>query len=125
MRNPLFARLMSSVIIVALLNLGFAQSAIAAGIDTATVVRSEERTEALTRIHAQLGRAEVRDAMIGLGVDPAQATARVAALTDAEVVLLDRELAELPAGGDGGWILLVVVLGILVWLFATGKLKLN
>lgn len=125
MRNLLFARLMSSVIIVALLNLGYVQSAIAAGIDTATVVRSEERTEAITRIHAQLGRADVRDAMIGLGVDPAQATTRVAALTDAEVVLLDRELAQLPAGGDGGWILLVIVLGILVWLFATGKLKLN
>ena len=125
MRNLLFARLMSSMIIVALLNLGFVQSATAAGIDTATAARSEERTDALARIHAQLGRADVRDAMVGLGVDPAQATTRVAALTDAEVVLLDRELAQLPAGGDGGWILLVVVLGILVWLFATGKLKLN
>jgi putative aminopeptidase FrvX len=125
MRNSLFARLMSSMIIVALLNLGFVQSAVAAGIDTATVVRSEERTEALTRIHAQLGRADVRVAMIGLGVDPAHATTRVAALTDTEVALLDRELDQLPAGGDGGWILLVIVLGILVWLFATGKLKLN
>jgi hypothetical protein len=125
MRNSLFARLMSSMIIVALLNLGFVQSAVAAGIDTATVVRSEERTEALTRIHAQLGRADVRVAMIGLGVDPANATTRVAALTDTEVALLDRELDQLPAGGDGGWILLVIVLGILVWLFATGKLKLN
>jgi hypothetical protein len=125
MRNMLFARLMSSMIIVALLNLGFVQSAFAAGIDTATLARGEDRTEALTRIHAQLGRADVRDAMIGLGVDPAQATTRVAALTDAEVVLLDRELAQLPAGGDGGWILLVIVLGVLIWLFATGKLKLN
>lgn len=125
MRNLLFARLMSSMIIVALLNLGFVQSAVAAGIDTATVVRSEERTDALTRIQAQLGRADVRDAMIGLGVDPSQATTRVAALTDAEVVLLDRELAQLPAGGDGGWILLVIVLCVLIWLFASGKLKLN
>ncbi len=125
MRNLLFARLMSSMIIVALLNLGLVQSAAAAGIDTATVVRSEERTEALTRIQAQLGRADVRDAMIGLGVDPSQATTRVAALTDAEVVLLDRELAQLPAGGDGGWILLVIVLCVLIWLFASGKLKLN
>ncbi len=125
MRHLLFARLISSIVIVALLNLGFVQSATAAGIDTATAARSEERTDALARIHAQLSRADVRDAMIGLGVNPAQATSRVAALTDAEVALLDRELAQLPAGGDGGWILLVVVLGILVWLFATGKLKLN
>jgi hypothetical protein len=125
MRNTMFVRLMSSMVIAALLNLGFVQSAIAAGIDTATVARLEGRTEALTRINAQLGRADVRDALIGLGVDPAQATARVGSLTDAEVALLDRELDQLPAAGDAGWILLVVLLGVLVWLFATGKLKLN
>jgi hypothetical protein len=125
MRNTMFVRLMSSMVIIALLNLGFVQSAIAAGIDTATVARLEDRTEALTRINTQLGRADVRDALIGLGVDPVLATQRVGALTDSEVALLDRELAQLPAAGDAGWILLVVLLGVLVWLFATGKLKLN
>ena len=34
-------------------------------------------------------------------------------------------LANLPAAGDGGWILLVILLTVLVVLFATGKLKLN
>jgi len=125
MRNTMFVRLMSSMVIIALLNLGFVQSAIAAGIDTATVARLEDRTEALTRINTQLGRADVRDALIGLGVDPVLATERVGALTDSEVALLDTELAQLPAAGDAGWILLVVLLGVLVWLFATGKLKLN
>ena len=125
MRNTMFVRLMSSMVIIALLNLGFVQSAIAAGIDTATVARLEDRTEALTRINTQLGRADVRDALIGLGVDPVLATQRVGALTDSEVALLDRELAQLPAAGDAGWILLVVLLCVLVWLFATGKLKLN
>jgi hypothetical protein len=125
MRNTMFVRLMSSMVIVALLNLGFVQSALAAGIDTATVVSLEDRTEAIARIDAQLSRADVREALIGLGVDPAQAKVRVGALTDTEVTLLDRELAQLPAAGDAGWILLVVLLGVLVWLFATGKLKLN
>src|SRR5512134_1916177 len=97
MRNTILVRLMSSMVIVALLNLGFVQSAIAAGIDTATVVSLEDRTEALARIDAQLSRSDVRDALIGLGVDPAQAKIRVGALTDAEVTLLDRELAQLPA----------------------------
>jgi hypothetical protein len=121
----MFVRLMSAMVIVAVLNLGFVQSAVAAGIDTATVAALEDRSEALTRINAQLSRADVRDALIGLGVDPAQATARVGALTDAEVALLDHELAQLPAAGDAGWILLVILLGVLVWMFATGKLKLN
>lgn len=125
MRNTIFVRLMSSMVIVALLNLGFVQSALAAGIDTATVVSLEDRTEALARIDAQLSRADVREALIGLGVDPAQAKVRVGALTDAEVALLDRELGQLPAAGDAGWILLVILLGVLVWMFATGKLKLN
>jgi hypothetical protein len=125
MRNTIFARLMSSMVIVALLNLGFVQSALAAGIDTATFARLDDRAEALTRINTQLSRADVRDALIGLGVDPVQATGRVAALTDSEVALLDRELAQLPAAGDAGWILLVVLLAVLVWMFATGKIKLN
>jgi hypothetical protein len=125
MRNMMFVRLMSSMVIVALLNLGFVQTALAAGIDTATVVHLEDRTAALARIDAQLSRADVRDALVGLGVDPAQAKIRVGALTDAEVTLLDRELAQLPAAGDGGWILLVIVLAVLIWMFATGKLKLN
>lgn len=125
MRNTMFVRLMSSMVIVALLNLGFVQSAIAAGIDTATVARLEDRTEALARINTQLSRADVREALVGLGVDPVQATARVGALTDSEVALLDRELAQLPAAGDAGWILLVVLLAVLVWMFATGKIKLN
>jgi len=128
MHQSLFVRLVSSVVIAALLNLGLVRFANAARIDTATVVGLEDRsdrTEALARIHAQLSRADVREALIALGVGPVQATARVDALTDAEVALLDRELAQLPAAGDGGWILLVVVLAVLVWLFATNKLKLN
>lgn len=131
MRHSLFIRLVSSVVIAALLNLGLARVATAARIDTATVAgiehraNSTDRANALARIDMQLGRTDVRDALVALGVDPAQATDRVAALTDAEVALLDRELAQLPAAGDGGWILLVVVLAVLVWLFATNRLRLN
>jgi hypothetical protein len=125
MRNLTFARFVSSVAIVGMLNLGFMQTAVAAGIDTATVVQLEDRSGALGRIDAQLARDDVRAALVTLGVDPAQAAARVGALTDAEVALLDQELAQLPAAGDAGWILLVIVLGILIYLFATGKLRMS
>lgn len=125
MRNLTFARFVSSIVIAGLLNLGFMQPAVAAGIDTATVVQLEDRTGALGRIDAQLARDDVRTALVALGVDPTQAAARVGALTDAEVALLDQELAQLPAAGDAGWILLVIVLGILIWMFATGKLRMS
>jgi hypothetical protein len=125
MRNLTFARFVSSIAIAGLLNLGFMQTAVAAGIDTATVVQLEDRSGALGRIDAQLARDDVRAALVTLGVDPAQAAARVGALTDAEVAMLDQELAQLPAAGDAGWILLVIVLGILIYLFATGKLRMS
>ena len=120
-----FARSLAIALIAALLNMGLLQTAGAAALDTATVLQLEDRTAAEARIHAGLARDDVRRTLQSLGVDPAQARDRVAALTDAEVAQLDGRLAQLPAGGDGGWILLVIVLGVLIWLFASGKLKYN
>ena len=40
-----------------------------------------------------------------------------------EIAKLQADLDRLPAGGDGGWILLAIVLSILIYLFATGKLQ--
>lgn len=120
-----FTRSLAIALIAALLNMGLLQTAGATALDTAAVLQLEDRTAAEARIQAGLARDDVRRAMQSLGVDPAQARDRVAALTDAEVAQLDGKLAQLPAGGDGGWILLVIVLGVLIWLFATGKLKYN
>lgn len=50
-------------------------------------------------LRAFLAREEVRAEMRRLGVDPAQAAARVSRLTDAEAHALAGRLAELPAGG--------------------------
>jgi hypothetical protein len=118
-------RVLALVVAVCVTNFGFAQTAGAAVIGTQAIVQAQDRAAAISRIQAQLARADVRQALVDLGVDPAQAQARVSALTDAEVAQLDQELANLPAAGDGGWILLVILLTVLVVLFATGKLKLN
>lgn len=120
-----FTRVISTILVFALLNLGFVQATAAASIDTATAARLTDRTDALERIGTQFARSDVRAAMVSLGVDPTVAAARVEALTDEEVAVLDRKLDQLPAAGDAGWILLVILLAVLVWLFATGKLKLN
>jgi hypothetical protein len=49
-------------------------------------------------VHAALDREAVQAQLVSLGVDPADAKARVAALSDAELQRLDGRLAELPAG---------------------------
>ena len=125
MSSATLKRFLVMFLAVCMTNLGLVQSAAAATIGTQTVLQLENRTAAVSRIQSNLAREDVRKAMAGLGVDPAQAQERVAALTDAEVSQLDQELAQLPAGADGGWLLLVIVLTVLIVLFATGKLKLN
>ncbi|MBX9630851.1 MAG: PA2779 family protein [Burkholderiales bacterium] len=116
-------RTLSAVLIVSLLNMGMLQTAGAAAIDTQAAIALEDRAAVNARIDERLAREDVRQAMQSLGVDPDQARERVAALTDAEVLQLDGKLAQLPAAGDGGWFLLVIVLGVLIFLFASGKLN--
>jgi hypothetical protein len=53
------------------------------------------------RIAGLLERAEVQQQLRAYGVEPAEARARVAALTDAEAAQLVSNIDELPAGGVG------------------------
>jgi hypothetical protein len=115
-------RALAAFLILCLGHFGLVQSAVAATIDTQTAMQLQDRAEAVTGIQVKLGRSDVRQALIDLGVDPVQAQERVAALTDTEIAQLQQRLDQLPAAGDGGWILLVIVLGVLIYLFASGKL---
>lgn len=63
-----------------------------------------------------LGRAEVVNQLQSMGIDPATAKDRVAALTDHEVQQLANRIQTAPAGGDTlGVILLLLVVGAVVW----------
>jgi hypothetical protein len=53
------------------------------------------------RIAGLLERADVQERLRAYGVDPAEARARVAALTDAEAAQLVSNIDALPAGGIG------------------------
>lgn len=67
------------------------------------------------RIHEFLDRADVQGQLLARGVDPQDAKARVAALTDAEAAELAARIDELPAGGIGilGAILVVFLVLLL------------
>jgi hypothetical protein len=65
------------------------------------------------RIMSMLDRADVRIQLESLGVKPADVSARIAALTDAEAAQLARQLDQLPAGGDA----LGAVVGAIVLVF--------
>lgn len=84
------------------------QVANAAIIQTGAAIEITERQHQIDRINDVLARDSVRDVMIGLGVDPADANVRVRSLTSEELRTLDKQLANLPAGGVG----VVEVIGI-------------
>jgi len=105
-----FRRLVVGLLIVCMGGIGAPLQAHAGIVGTDMVVAGVERE----RLTSLLERSEVRVRLEALGVDPAKAKDRVAALSDAEAAQLAAQLDELPAGGD---ILGAVVLIFLVLLF--------
>jgi hypothetical protein len=84
-----------------------------------------------TRLVTLLAREEAKVALLQHGINPAEAAARVLALTDDEVVQLGEKLGDLPAGGDmgmsGGWVVVMVVgmVAIIVVLIMFGVWAVN
>src|SRR5688572_32169289 len=90
------------VLIVALVLSGFSSAVSASVITTQQAMSAEARTTMERNAQTSLARDDVRQAMLKLGADPVQAQARVASLSDAELMQLQGQLDRLPAGADGG-----------------------
>lgn len=89
-------------------------SALAALVHTEAAMDSARGSDARARIHQHLAREDVRAALRAHGIDPLDAEARVASLTDAEVTQIAGRMDELPAGGILGFVILVLVIVLLV-----------
>ena len=91
-------RLIARMLIVCLTAATLAQPARAA------MIATEQATDGqrLERISRTLDRADVRAALSAYGVSPADAKARVMALSDEEAAKLSNAIDSLPAGGDAG-----------------------
>jgi hypothetical protein len=88
-------------------------SARAALVTTEQAIAPGVQVNARARVAAFLAREDVRQQMVALGVDPAEAMGRVASLSDAEVQKIAGHLDRLPAGGDA----IVAVLGAALFIF--------
>ena len=82
-----------------MLGTGLPLPAHAALIGTEQLLQND--SAARTTIRSFLARAEVRRELAARGVDPADAQARVAALSDDQAQQLAARIDQLPAGGDG------------------------
>lgn len=102
-------RFISLVLIVVIAGMGLPLQAQAGMVPTAAVASSPAKE----RIIGLLERSDVRAQLATLGVNPADAKARVAALTDDEAAQLAARMDSMPAGGDG----IGAVLGVAVLIF--------
>ena len=105
-----FRRMMAGLLIVCMGAVSAPLPAYAGIVSTDTVVAGAQRG----RLATMLERTEVRERLQALGVDPAQARDRVAALSDEEAAQLAAQIDALPAGGvDALGVALIVFLVLL------------
>lgn len=108
-----FVRLVSRLLIVCLVGLPF--QAHAGMIGTSEVVSAAQSSAARDKVLSFVSRTDVAGQLQALGLSSGDAKARVAALTDSEVAQLAGRIDQLPAGADGGGLLLLILIGVLVW----------
>ncbi len=114
--NSAIARMICRVLIVlmAWTPLHFAQAGvISTGLAVASTAAAAERAAVL----GVIDRADVASGLQALGLDPATARERVAALSDDEVRSLAGQLEALPAGADGTGLVILILAGVFVWYF--------
>lgn len=101
------------------LNLGVLPAAQAAMVPTDQVIDQGSATSDRERVKTFLAREDVRQQMETLGVNPDDAAARVAGLSDSEVQKIVNRLDEMPAGQNALGTILGVLVFILVVLLIT------
>lgn len=102
-----------SLIMVLLVTVILLPSAKAAVIGTSTYLAAQAPT-VQEQLQTALDRDDVRARLVGLGVDPDQARARVAALTPEEARQLQRHLDTMPAGAGAIEVIGIVFLVLLI-----------
>ena len=116
------ALVLAVVMLAISMPLGTARAAL---VTTDQVIAESDGATDRERVLAFLGRAEVREQIVALGVDPAEAAARVAALSDAQVREIAGQLDQLPAGQSAIGVVVGAILIIFLVLLVTDLLGLT
>ena len=95
------------------------QSAMAAMIETESVVDSERAHNAREYLKTFLAREDVKNTLVSQGIDPREAQNRIDSLTEEEARFVADQLDQMPAGGGFFTTLLIVVFLVFVILLVT------
>ncbi|MGX5172861.1 PA2779 family protein [Aliikangiella sp. IMCC44653] len=104
-----------SLIFAGLFSFFLVNSASAGVVTSEEVLLQEQRDFTQQQIIAMIDSEEVQQQLISYGVSPEQAKARVASLTQQELVQLNQEINQMPAGAGivGTAVTVLIVLAIL------------
>lgn len=94
----------------------------AAMVGTDTMLMQQSHALQLTEVQAYMAREDVQNQMKALGVDPAVAATRVAAMTTSELSQVQQHIKDMPAGGSAVGLVLTVLL-ILILLEIVGAIN--
>jgi hypothetical protein len=114
-------RAIATTLAICVMSVGSPVNSYAAMISSDAAISANDRD----RIASVLDRADVRTQLESLGVKPADVSARVAALTDAEAARIAGQLDQLPAGGDTAGALVGALLIVFLVLLITDLLGLT
>jgi len=117
-----FRRSCVALLSVSLISLGVQAPASAGIVGTADAIAVAQQQSDLAVVRGALERADVRNQMVKLGVDPAEVDGRLAALTPAELSKLAGDIQQAPAGGDSALAIIGVVFLVLLILELTGTI---
>ena len=109
-----FRRSCVALLSVSLISLGLQAPAAAGIVGTSDAITAVQRQNDRAVVHDVLARSDVRERMIGMGVDPAEIEGRLAALTDAEFATLADNIGQAPAGGDALAVIGIVFVVLLI-----------
>ena len=111
-----FMKAVCRLLIVSLMLLPF-QSVQAGMLGSGQVAASASAQGEREALMSLVGRTDVARQLQTMGLDPAAAKQRVAAMTDSEVSALTGQINSLPAGANSnGWAWAVVILiGVVIW----------
>jgi hypothetical protein len=116
------ALVVALAVLVTSLPLGTVQAAL---VSTEQLLAAGNGAAERARVLAFVERADVREQMVALGVDPDEAAARVQALSDAQVREIAGQLDRLPAGQSAIGIIVGAILLVFLVLLLTDLLGLT
>ena len=95
-----FHKFVVRLVAVSLVLAGFAQASFGSVIGTEYLMETEQRAQSIERVSAFLAEKEVAAQLEALGVDADSIDARLAGLTNAELLELEGKIDQQVAGGD-------------------------